>query len=131
MVTFVSFFLLSAALVFIGWPFFQTQEDAESSERPSELLERQKREAYAAIREAEFDLRMGKLTEADFVALKEQYSRQAMTAMAALEKMQARSRKSPAGSASKASFCPQCGARVPARARFCGGCGRALRHLAA
>jgi hypothetical protein len=136
MATVLSFVLVAACLVFVGWPFFHVeQESSESAESPLSPLEKQKRDAYALIREAEFDLHMGKLSESEFAALEEKYRRQALVAMAALEKARAagrRERAAPSGKAKvKASFCPDCGWRVRQEAKFCGGCGRALANLAA
>ena len=49
-------------------------------------LEKEKELAYAAIKEAEFDLQMGKLSPEDHAALREKYEARALAALAALER---------------------------------------------
>src|SRR5262249_53147240 len=100
-------------------------------------LERRKLEAYSALREAEFDFRMGKLSDDDYAALRERYRHEALAAIAAIEDARNRSKRERPRSAvsvkreRRISFCPACGTRVPARANFCGGCGQSLRELVA
>jgi hypothetical protein len=50
-----------------------------------EHWERQKRQALVAIREAEMDHRMGKLSAEDLVTMRARFEAQALEAMAALE----------------------------------------------
>lgn len=47
--------------------------------------EKQKTEAFTAIKEAEFDLQMGKLTPEDYQALRGKYEARALEALAALD----------------------------------------------
>ena len=49
-------------------------------------LEKEKELAYAAIKEADFDLQMGKLSTEDHAALRDKYEGRALAAMAALER---------------------------------------------
>ena len=49
-------------------------------------LEKERDLAYGAIKEAEFDLQMGKLSEEDYAALRRTYEERALTALAALER---------------------------------------------
>ena len=49
-------------------------------------LEKEKELAYAAIKEAEFDLQMGKLSPEDHAVLRARYEARALAAMAALER---------------------------------------------
>ncbi len=49
-------------------------------------LEKEKELAYAAIKEAEFDLQMGKLSPEDHALLRERYEARALAALAALER---------------------------------------------
>jgi hypothetical protein len=86
MVTGLSWLLAAAALVFVGWPLFRARVGGAPREPDGVLpLERQKLEAYGAIKEAEFDRRMGKLSEEDFAAITQRYRQQALAAIAALE----------------------------------------------
>lgn len=58
-----------------------------------ERLERQKRQALLAIRETELDYQMGKLSEEDLQRMRARFERQAMEAIDALEREQARYRR--------------------------------------
>ncbi len=139
MMTAVAQYLITAVVMaFVLWPLVRARR-AETVDEPESVspLEKQKLDAYAAIKEAEFDRRMGKLSEADFEEQTLRYRQQALSAIAALEKSHRRGGKS-AGSAPPAahapvrmSFCPSCGQRLVAGANFCSGCGRALREAVA
>lgn len=132
-----SFLVVGAVMVFVGWPLFRgrpadslPREEAEGRSP----LERQKQEAYAAIKEAEFDLRMGKLSEDDFRTIEQRYRQQALAAIVALEKSGTRGKSgkqvASAGSA-RFAFCPSCGQRLAVGAHFCGMCGHSLRDAVA
>lgn len=49
-------------------------------------LEKEKELAYAAIKEADFDFEMGKLSSEDHTALRQKYEGRALAALAALER---------------------------------------------
>jgi len=90
-VTFAVFLLGLALIVLassvVAAPLFQGRrarppaEDAEG-----ERWERQKRQALAAIKEAELDHRMGKLSDQDLAGMRARFEAQALEAMAALER---------------------------------------------
>lgn len=128
-----SVFMVLGAAAFIALPFFRRERFVAGEEPVSGsarlALERQKFEAYAAIKEAELDYRMGKLSEADFGAQREKFASRALEAIAVLQE-----RVEPAATTGKrrrARYCSQCGEQVPPRAKFCGGCGTALKTIAA
>jgi len=131
----IAILLTASVAAFVVWPFFGHKEGEAPPEAQLSPLEKQKLEAYAAIKEAEFDYQMGKLTEGDFNMLRERYSQQALAAIAAIE--QAQSRPTPIGKAAEGrkatriAYCPSCGRGVPARANFCPGCGRGLKEAVA
>jgi len=88
----VAIFLLGLALIaavsfFVAAPLFRARAEtvpvASSGER--ERWERQKRQALAAIKEAELDYRMGKLSDEDLASMRARFEAQALEAMAALE----------------------------------------------
>lgn len=88
----VTIFLLGVALIavvsfFVAAPLFRAR--AETAPTPShgerERWERQKRQALAAIKEAELDYRMGKLSDEDLASMRARFEAQALEAMAALE----------------------------------------------
>ncbi len=128
MITVLGWFGVLAALAFVGWPLVQARLGAEPDE-PETLppLERQKREALAAIKEAEFDRAMGKLSDEDFAALTARYRTQALEAIAGLDGLR---RGAPADARGAARFCAQCGTGLPAGAKFCAACGTAVRTAA-
>jgi hypothetical protein len=89
----IAVFMLGLALVvatscFVAAPLFRPRPRApreeESQER--ERWERQKRQALAAIKEAELDHQMGKLTDEDLASMRARFEAQALEAMAALER---------------------------------------------
>ncbi len=131
----LAFLLTIAVAAFIAWPFFGRVDSETPPEVQLSPLERQKREAYAAIKEAEFDYQMGKLTDVDLAALRDKYSRQAIAAITAMESARAGAAPRPARHGkgagdrgpSRIAYCPACGHKVAARANFCGGCGRSLK----
>jgi len=49
-------------------------------------FEKERDLAYAAIKEAEFDLQMGKLSQEDYATLRRTYEERALAALAALER---------------------------------------------
>lgn len=132
----LSLLLVGAALLFVAWPFLRGAREPEpESERSLSPLEKKKLEALSAIKEAEFDLRMGKLSDADFHALTERYRRDALEAIAALEEARSANARKAGERAVRAgarvNFCPDCGEKVTARANFCGACGRSLQEAVA
>jgi rRNA maturation endonuclease Nob1 len=134
----IGLLMVIAAAAYVAAPFFTSAAAPESagpkpvtaSER--ERLERQKLDAYAAIKELEFDYRMHKLSDADFAAIRDKYAAQAVEAIAALDAAKAAQPRQVAEGRrlSHIAFCPSCGVSVPARARFCPACGRSLREEA-
>jgi len=128
--------LIVLAAAFVAMPFLQSEESLPPAAAPAfgtarSDAERHKSEAYAVIKEAEFDLEMGKLSEADFQALRSKYAAQALTAMAALEGDVASAPIARRVQRGRLAYCPACGHSVPERANFCAGCGKDLKKLAA
>jgi hypothetical protein len=93
----VTFLLYLAGLLFIGAiaafvasPLFTLHQQQEPEQGPSNEVarwEKQKTDAYAAIKEAEFDLQMGKLTQEDYHAVREKYETRALEALAQLDRL--------------------------------------------
>jgi len=79
--------VIVAASLFVVAPLFRLATDAAPGEdgRERERWERRKRQALAAIKEAELDHRMGKLSDEDLVSMRVRFEAQALEAMAALE----------------------------------------------
>lgn len=123
--------LAIAALAFVLHPlFFGAPEGSYARQKASNTPEDL---AVAALREIEFDRATGKLSDADYVQLKADYTRQALAGM----------RRAAAGSAAPPAedddveavirayraerpTCARCGPRPEPDAAFCSNCGRYL-----
>ena len=126
----------------LGGGFFPGRQRS-ASEVDRQRLEHERGLAVQGLRELEFDREMGKLSESDYGSLHAALEQRALKAMAALEKFRADQGRakgsvrridfarsvagSPRAVARNINFCPQCGVRCPAEARFCGECGVGLR----
>ncbi len=145
------FGLLLGAFYWIISPLLR-EDDRQNgfTPKPEDILEELKHKkngAYAAIRELEFDLSMGKLTQEDFQILKRQYTREAvgyMQEMDKLESPQAASSKpmdtvvedeiepgvaeihNPESTAGKHVYCTSCGEMAKVASRFCAACGASI-----
>ena len=113
-------------------------------------LEVKKDNAYAAIRELEFDYNMGKLSKVDFDSLERRYRADAVRLIEEIDKLQSghkvdektpeadleshaegkiialRKKKS---NAAQSIFCVQCGTEVSVPGRFCHCCGERLESV--
>jgi len=80
--------LILIASLFVAAPLFRPARAGAAGDDASERArwERQKRQALAAIREAEMDHRMGKLSDEDLATQRGRFEEQALAALAALEK---------------------------------------------
>jgi hypothetical protein len=82
------FAVVLVVALFVAAPLFGAPEPAIAEGTPSERdrWERQKRQALAAIKETELDHQMGKLSDEDYGRMRERFERQALDALAALER---------------------------------------------
>ena len=83
----LGFALILGVAVFVAAPLFGPTGALGAPVDPGERerWERQKRQALAAIREAEMDHEMGKLTQEDLATMRVRFEAQALEAIAALE----------------------------------------------
>lgn len=131
----IALVLLVVSAAFVAAPFF-AGDAIDPSLVPTPMssrgeLEQRKLEAYGAIKDAEMDYRMGKLSDADFASLKEKYTHQAADALAGLEALAPTPlAQTAAASGTELRYCPSCGTRLPETALFCPGCGAGLRAAA-
>lgn len=112
------------ALVFVVLPLFQlsgSPERAVQGAGPHDEWLRRRDEAYAAIKEMEFDYEMGKLSPEDYRLMRSRYEGQAIEALAALDGAGADRPESGTAAGGKRR-CVRCGDPVR-RGRFCGSCG--------
>ena len=79
--------VIAVASFFVAAPLFRPRPATAPAEASGERerWERQKRQALAAIKEAELDHRMGKLSDEDLTTMRARFETQALEAMAALE----------------------------------------------
>jgi hypothetical protein len=79
--------LIAVASFFVAAPLFHPHRGPEPAAQGGERerWERQKHQALVAIKEAELDHRMGKLSDDDFTSMRARFEAQALEAMAALE----------------------------------------------
>ena len=147
----IIFGLLIGACYWIINPLLQ--EDVRQNgftPKPEDILEELKNKkdgAYATIRELEFDLNMGNLTEEDFQILKRQYAQEAVGYMKEMDKLESpqatiskpvdpvpeeeneqgvtaiRNHKS---TERKSIYCTSCGEKSAVESRFCAACGSNL-----
>ena len=77
----------------IAAPLLRVNADAAPAMQPADperrRLEKQRDLAYAAIKEAEFDFQMGKLSSDDYAALRRTYETRALAALAELDRRRA------------------------------------------
>lgn len=149
----VIFGLLLGAFYWILHPLIQ--EDGRQNDftpKPEDLLDKLKNDkesAYSAIRELEFDLSMGKLTEEDFSILKHQYLQEAAGYMKEMDILESERATHPKtgdanpgeeikeetaaarrseSSARKYIYCTACGRKAAVENRFCAACGSNLHQ---
>jgi cytochrome c-type biogenesis protein CcmI len=96
------------ALSFVLYPLLFDSKSVSAQHQ--EIAEPQRNPALEALREIEFDRETGKLSDADYSALKTEYTQRAVTVMRAGDNP----------------VCPNCGPRPEQDAVFCSNCGTAL-----
>ncbi len=152
MVGFIFLFgLLLGAFYWIISPLLR-EDDRQNgfTPKPEDILQELKNKkngAYATIRELEFDLSMGKLTEEDFQILKLQYTREAVSYMKEMDNLESLQATIPKpedtvveeenepgveeirnheSTARKYIYCTSCGEKAGGESRFCAACGSNL-----
>lgn len=129
--TVLAFLVGAAALSLILLPILRPAPEAPAPAWDiPELEETRKGQALLALKEIDFDLATGKLSDADHTELKRRFTAEAVAAM----------REDQGGVATVAApkaakggvTCPNCGPRPEGDAVFCSNCGRGLsaRHCA-
>ncbi len=132
---------IAASIVYLAWPLLSPKENEVSdavvlsARDRQELLDR-KASLLAAIKDIEFDYRLGKMSEEDYAELVEQYKRQAEEALGRLDdrdeaevliaKARQRIQGEKGSEAEGERACPSCATANPLEARFCMSCGAEL-----
>ena len=81
---------IAAIAFFVAFPLLTPQARQAPKVMMDERIvrwEKQKTDAYTAIKEAEFDLQMGKLTPEDYQALRSKYEARALEALTELDNL--------------------------------------------
>ncbi len=130
---FVCVLVIVAVAAIVARPLMQPVEDTGTVQAPGdrEWWEREKSIALTAIKEADFDLATGKLSDDDYSVLRNTYEERALNAMDELDRLGASG--AAAGIAdgtadepgASAAYCTACGRAFRDEDRFCGSCGRA------
>ena len=123
----LAFLVGGAALMLILLPLLRPTPTAPAPEwELPDLEETRKGQALIALKEIEFDLATGKLSDADFGELKRKFTNEAVAAM----REEGGSAAAPAAPAKGGSACRRCGPRPEGDALFCSNCGSRLGELA-
>jgi hypothetical protein len=112
--------LALAALSFVLYPLLFGQPFVGAAPPPAPP-DASSNPAIDALREIEFDRATGKLSDADYTALKASYTQRAVDAM--------RDQASPEVRQASV-ICPNCGPRPESAARFCSRCGAPIPRAA-
>jgi hypothetical protein len=102
--------LALGALSFVLYPLLAGEVLSAAPDTPRHAPPESRNQAIDALREIEFDRATGKLSDADYDALKASYTSAAITAMRT----------------SGGKYCERCGARPEEQAKFCSNCGQPL-----
>lgn len=98
------------------------------SETPIKPLEEAKVRIYEGLRDLQFEYRVGKLSDEDYQASKQELQKELARV---LQQMDAAGPATPAAAAPakakpKALVCPHCGASFKEKLKFCGECGKPM-----
>jgi hypothetical protein len=97
---------------------------------PFAHLDERKAEIYESLRDAQFEFRVGKLSEDDYQQTKKQLQKELAIVMAEIDRIQGTvTAPAPKKAAIKANpnVCPSCGAQFQQALKFCGECGKPMK----
>jgi predicted nucleic acid-binding Zn ribbon protein len=125
-------------LWYILSPLFRPATAAPAFLDPLDPEETRRGIALIALKEIDFDRATGKLSDADYQALKEKYTHEAVAALREedvtvdpVEALIAERTRTLESAAAGGQTCPRCGPRPEPDARFCSNCGGGLVSTAA
>lgn len=92
-----------------------------------EHLEERRARIYEALRDLQFEFRVGKLSEADYHRTKSNLQTELAAVLAQLDAAKGNAPKPAVAPAPvPGTICPHCGAKFPTPLKFCGECGKAM-----
>ena len=117
-----------AALIVIGVLFFTLRISDKhlppaESETPIKPLEEAKVRIYEALRDLQFEYRVGKMSDADYQASKQELQKELARV---LQQMDVAAPAAKGVAKAKGNVCPHCGASFKEKLKFCGECGKAM-----
>lgn len=122
----LSVLLALAAAVAVVYPVWARRTALLADVAPGEVLdaEARRRVALASLKEVEYDYAAGKLDDADYRALRERLSAEALRAIRAADRLRGVASAPAAAAGEPAAH--DCGFVNPAGSRFCARCGARL-----
>ena len=90
---------------------------------PFQHLDERKAVLYENLRDLQFELRLGKLSDADYELAKAGLQMELAAVMAEIDRLKEEPALAPAPDPDR---CPHCGARFPQPLKFCGECGKPM-----
>ena len=134
-ITAIGLLFVVATAIALAWPLLSPPSEASEAAGtpdPKARLQSEKDTVLAAIREADFDHEVGKLSAEDHRALRAELEERAVAALTAIDRSAIH--PAPAGAAHvpgttrgpTAAFCPSCGQKRTSDADFCSRCGSRL-----
>jgi|GEM_PF-304342 len=122
MIGFLGAVLIAFVAAIVAAPLWRTvsSEPLLEPAYDDELWKHEKAVALLAITEADFDRATGKLSNDDYMLLRDDYEGRALRAIGELERLETLPE---APHAASTRFCGQCGARFEAPDRYCSSCG--------
>lgn len=117
-----------AALIVIGALFLTLRISDKhlppaESETPIKPLEDAKARIYEALRDLQFEYRVGKMSDADYQASKQELQKELARV---LQQMDVAGAAAKPVVKAKGNVCPHCGASFKEKLKFCGECGKAM-----
>ena len=101
---------------------------------PTQHLEDRKQAIYENLRDLQFEYRLGKLSDEDYLQIKQGLQKElavVLTEMEAITRTEGKAPqsalpKTPPSTRKLGTVCPHCGAKFPQALKYCGECGRAI-----
>jgi len=122
-----------AALIVIGALFLTLRISDKhlppaESETPIKPLEEAKVRIYESLRDLQFEYRLGKLSDADYQASKQELQKELARVLQQMDAAAPAAAVKPAVAPAKpmGNVCPHCGASFKDKLKFCGECGKPM-----
>jgi hypothetical protein len=98
----------------------------EESETPIQPLQEAKVRIYEALRDLQFEYRLGKLSDEDYQASKQELQKELARVLQQMDALAPEGKPAAPAVSKKANVCPHCGASFKEKLKFCGECGKAM-----